>query len=408
MAEPTLSKKRYIPIVEAAKVSGYTYEYIHRLCRIGKIPCRIMGDKMIVELDSLLSQTGTILLGSEHVGFIEVDEATTQYPLVASTGETNIASVASSEKTDSVRSGRIAVVGDTFHEEEETEKNLSSTPKQGERFPSNALPFFSSVGKSGAKSGFHIPVSKVGITVPPQAVEKGITHLSIASDAQEAPAREVVQTTKLKHITVMPQSVPSDFVPTVPVATPVATPAPVTPSVTPPHDVTTPFPHDLDRYSSKLPMLLTPSSIFGKAILAVFAFGILVAPTALGIGAFLQGTIQDFGGALQSGARASMAAVGLIDPNKDSKLFPYLTETSRLLSASGATGNTQSASGVVVTPSTGVAATDQQIKDAIQKTFSDPVTVTPDGKDGQSGIIKPVFQKNNSSGYIYVMVPVRN
>lgn len=409
MAEPTLSKKRYIPLADAARISGYTREYIDRLCRIGKIPCRTMGEKMIVELDALLSQTGTILMGGEHLGFIEVDEHSS-YPLLTPVGTMSVAAPEAPIIAES-RFGHIAVVGETVHAEEEIEgrEGFGGMKKNKEKFPSNALPFFSSVGKKAERAGIHIPISTMGSIFPPASErEKHTTHLPV-TPVVGGSSGETSRPSSVKGLSVMPQNLPTGFVSSIPVPPP--TP-PTPPSVSIPE---TPLPtlpqshdHDLDLYHSKLPELVQPSSLMGKMLLAMFVFGILVAPTTLGLGNILQGTFQDFGGALRSGARTTMAAVGLINPDRDTALFPYLLETSRLLSASGVSGNSSSQGGIVVTPSTGNAGADQQIKNTIQKTFSDPVQVIPDGKDGQSGIIRPVFQKNNSNGYLYMMVPVRN
>jgi hypothetical protein len=407
MAEPTLSKKRYVPIAEGAKISGYTYEYIHRLCRIGKIPCRLMGEKTIVELDALLLQTGTILLGGEHLGFIEVDEHS-PYPLIAPAGEASVPKPEAVEKTES-RFGHIAVVGEMVHAEEEVSRGAQGSEGVKEKFPSNALPFFSSVGKKVERSGFHIPISRVGATsLSTPVMGKSATHLSITKAEGEV-GTVSPRASSVKGLSVMPHDVPAGFIPNISIP-PVSPPPPVPKEVVEQvqHTMTLPHDHEIERYASKLPELAHPTSLMGKVLLAVFAFGILVAPTTLGLGNILQGTLQDFGGALRAGARTTMAAVGLIDPSRESALFPYLVETSRLLSASGASGNTATQNGIVITPSTGNVTADQQIKDAVQKTFSDPVQVIPDGKDGQSGIIRPVFQKNNSGGYLYMMVPVRN
>lgn len=413
MADPTLSKKRYVPLAEAARISGYTHEYIDRLCRIGKIPCRLMGEKTIVELDALLSQTGTILLGGEHIGFIEIDD-NSPYPLIAPAGEVNTTPSRVEEKSES-RFGRIAVVGETIHAEDgdgvAQAMNIPIAPvlagQSGEKFPSNALPFFSSVRKGEKSGGIHIAVSTGEVStltpLPPVKDHQSI-HLAISGSETEKP-----KISSLKGISVMPRGVPPGFIPAI---TPpltsqsaVSTPAFVGGNTgsAPQHD------HDLMGYSSKLPMLFQPAALARKALIAVFALGLFVAPSALGVGNALNDVLIDFGGALHSGARMTMAAVGLIDPRRDMAKFPNLEETSQLLSAVGASANTQASNnGIVIVPSTGNQASDQAIKDAVQKTFSDPVQVIPDGKDGQSGMIRPVFQKNNSAGYIYMMVPVRN
>jgi len=404
MAESTLSKKRYVPLSEAAKISGYTYEYIHRLCRIGKIPCLQMGEKMIVELDALLSETGTILLGGEHLGFIEIDEHSPYQPM--STAESFTPLVTPMAERNAPRSGHIAVVGETLRvNDRDKAGETNPPPRLEEKFPANALPFFSTMGKAGMRTGIHVAVTKEGVAPTPSSqTERNPIHIAVSTTNAGVVPKELTRSSSIKAVSVMPQALPSNFVPTLPMNTS-AKPMPEVLSSsslsTMSHD------HDIAQYTSKLPVLVNPTSLMGRALLAVFAFGLLVLPTTLGVGNFLDETIKDFGGSLKSGARTSMAAVGIINPRKDVALFPFLEETSRLLSApAAASPNTQN--GIVVTLATGNEVTDQQVKDIIQKTFSSPVSVVPDAKDAKTGIIKPVFQKSGSANYIYVMVPFRN
>ncbi len=64
------------------------------------------------------------------------------------------------------------------------------------------------------------------------------------------------------------------------------------------------------------------------------------------------------------------------------------------------------ASGMVVAPSTGDASADKDLIAQIKDSFSDEVSVIP-GKDGRTGIVKPVFKKSSDQSYVYVMVPVK-
>ncbi len=384
MAEPTLSKKRYVLLSEASRISGYTREYIDRLCRIGKMPCRVMGDKTVVELDTLLSQTGTILLGSEHISFIEL-QGDTPYPIQADAPS----SQPQIEDTPSIsRLAHIAVIGQTHHEGEEL------SPEKKDHFPSNALPFFSSA-LGAKKTGFHIPVSG-GANI---ATSRNIPV--VPPEAQHmAPERSTV-----KRIMVMPKTLPENFVPAAPSIAQSQVQVPIVSAESHPVE---PSPHSIETYESKLPMVPEITSFPAKIALAVLALGLFVAPTALGIGSFLNDTLTVFGSSLRSGARTTMAAVGLIDPNRETEKFPHLLETSQLLSASGAAGTSATQQGIVITPASTSTARNAAIKDAIQQTFSSPVQVIPDSAEGKTGIIKPVFQKNNPSGFIYVLVPFRN
>lgn len=63
--------------------------------------------------------------------------------------------------------------------------------------------------------------------------------------------------------------------------------------------------------------------------------------------------------------------------------------------------------GVTVVPSSGDASKDEKIKQYIKDSFSDETNVVPDDT-GTSGVIKPVFKKQNNEDYLYVIVPVKD
>ena len=68
-------EKKYITLDSASKISGYTKDYIDRLCRLDKIEFRERnnGDK-VVELSALLRETHTILMSFEGINYVELNE----------------------------------------------------------------------------------------------------------------------------------------------------------------------------------------------------------------------------------------------------------------------------------------------------------------------------------------------
>ncbi|OGZ05421.1 MAG: hypothetical protein A2942_03635 [Candidatus Lloydbacteria bacterium RIFCSPLOWO2_01_FULL_50_20] len=70
-------EKRYVTLDVGSKISGYTKDYLDRLCRLNKIEHRswIKGG-FVVELDSLLRETHTLLISDEEINFIDKRELT--------------------------------------------------------------------------------------------------------------------------------------------------------------------------------------------------------------------------------------------------------------------------------------------------------------------------------------------
>lgn len=65
-------EKRYVSLPTAAKISGYTTDYLDRLCRLNKIECRTWNQgEFVIELASLLAETHAILLSYEDIHFVE-------------------------------------------------------------------------------------------------------------------------------------------------------------------------------------------------------------------------------------------------------------------------------------------------------------------------------------------------
>src|SRR3989344_4728760 len=65
-------EKRYVSLPTAAKISGYTTEYLERLCRLDKVECRVWNQgEFVIELASLLAETHAILLSYEDIHFVE-------------------------------------------------------------------------------------------------------------------------------------------------------------------------------------------------------------------------------------------------------------------------------------------------------------------------------------------------
>ncbi len=68
-------EKHYVTLDVGAKVSGYTKEYLEHLCRINKVESRVWNNgQFVIELESLLTETHTILLSYEDIEFVDKSE----------------------------------------------------------------------------------------------------------------------------------------------------------------------------------------------------------------------------------------------------------------------------------------------------------------------------------------------
>lgn len=83
-----------------------------------------------------------------------------------------------------------------------------------------------------------------------------------------------------------------------------------------------------------------------------------------------------------------------------------LTIQSLLKNPASSQGSGGSASGVVVVPTSGNAASDQIIRERLQSAFSDTIRIQFD-RSGETGIITPVFQKLPNDNYLFLVTPLR-
>ena len=77
LAQLSLENKeaKYITIEMGSNISGYTKEYLERLCRLNKVIYRIWNNgAFVIELESLLKETHTILLSYEGITFVDKSE----------------------------------------------------------------------------------------------------------------------------------------------------------------------------------------------------------------------------------------------------------------------------------------------------------------------------------------------
>jgi len=65
-------EKNYVTLETASKLSGYTKDYLERLCRFDHIEHGTLAEgQFVLELESLLRETHTILLNYEGIVFID-------------------------------------------------------------------------------------------------------------------------------------------------------------------------------------------------------------------------------------------------------------------------------------------------------------------------------------------------
>jgi hypothetical protein len=68
-------EKKYITLDTASKLSGYTIEYLERLCRLDKLEHRLIAKGgFAIELQSLLRETHTLLISDSEIDFVDQRE----------------------------------------------------------------------------------------------------------------------------------------------------------------------------------------------------------------------------------------------------------------------------------------------------------------------------------------------
>jgi len=98
------NEKKYVTLDTASKISGYTKDYLERLCRLGKMEYRLsLSGQYAPELESLLRETHTILVSFEGIQFSGKEETSDPPAVVHSSNisqpeEPTTSSVRSEEK----------------------------------------------------------------------------------------------------------------------------------------------------------------------------------------------------------------------------------------------------------------------------------------------------------------------
>lgn len=65
-------EKKYVTLETGAKISGYTKEYLERLCRLNQVDYRMWNNgQLVIELESLLGATKAILLSYDGINFVD-------------------------------------------------------------------------------------------------------------------------------------------------------------------------------------------------------------------------------------------------------------------------------------------------------------------------------------------------
>ena len=71
------NETQYVSIEVGSKISGYTKDYLERLCRLNKVKFKLWNNgQHVIEVESLLQETHTILLSYEGISFVDKNELT--------------------------------------------------------------------------------------------------------------------------------------------------------------------------------------------------------------------------------------------------------------------------------------------------------------------------------------------
>ncbi len=173
LAQLSLENKeaKFITIEMGSKISGYTKEYLERLCRLNKVSYRIWNNgAFVIELESLLKETHTILLSYEGITFVDKSELTDPTPPV-------VGNILSSVLNDVSKAGSmIQSVPESQNEDENSFGVGSAQPVPrfgGSTFGSKSLAF---VGRAVVSDPEH-PGQDISLqlSTPHAYVERQIT-----------------------------------------------------------------------------------------------------------------------------------------------------------------------------------------------------------------------------------------
>ncbi len=260
-------EKKFVSLEVGSKLTGYTQDYLQRLCRLNKVDCRIApNEEYALELESLLRDTQTILLSFEGINFMEkTDLREVPKAPVAPDTTINAATLpATAEKLikpDTVFSvvGR-AVVSGPVH----SDQAVTNTPPPVA--PAEPAPKIT-------PAMMHTPIASLKFTPPAGAGEGAPTSGATPTPSRfaQAPAPAVV-TPAVSSFANTQKDMPGDSVqvsigrmsitttPTPAVAsTPPPTPKPILPTPPPPPKVSLPTPPPPPRPTPTPTPIPTPS-----------------------------------------------------------------------------------------------------------------------------------------------------
>ena len=141
-------EKKYVTLEVGAKVSGYTKDYLERLCRLNKVEYRLWNNGLfVIELESLLNETHTILLSYEGLTFVEKSELTDPIPQI-------VGNILSSALND-VKPATVAAFSGMG--KAASERTMSDTTYE--------VPRFTDANRIGAQKHKEMPFSYVGRAV---------------------------------------------------------------------------------------------------------------------------------------------------------------------------------------------------------------------------------------------------
>lgn len=182
LAEENKNEKKYVTLEVGSKISGYTKDYLERLCRLNKVEYRIWSNgNFVIELESLLKETQALLLSYEGINFVDKNELTDPTPQVVGSIlssalkeiHTTVApapknippTVPTFSEKVSTPSAQVsfvgrAVVSDALHpEEKDASRELVKDAAGGEA----GVPQTSLAVPKKEESPLHIPVTKLNM-----------------------------------------------------------------------------------------------------------------------------------------------------------------------------------------------------------------------------------------------------
>lgn len=140
-------ERRYVTLAAGAKISGYTKDYLERLCRLNKIDYRKSNlGEYVIEIDALLAETHAILLSYQDIEFVDKNQ------LAPDDSPTPVDS--SKKILDNKKTKEMAI--------DETGRILSGTVADGITYP---VPHFGGGGVPSLQKNLESPFAFVGHTV---------------------------------------------------------------------------------------------------------------------------------------------------------------------------------------------------------------------------------------------------